>query len=58
MPNADRNDNGIKKKKIGLISKKNHFGRAAHFFVHFFTIFFFFQDYNAKLSSYMLYGGN
>ena len=41
MPNADRNDNGIKKKKIGLISKKNHFGRAAHFFVHFFTIFFF-----------------
>ena len=23
MPNGDGNDNGIKKKKIGLISKKN-----------------------------------
>ena len=35
---ADDNEN-VKKKTIGLISKKNNFARASHFFVHFFPVF-------------------
>ena len=35
------------KKTIGLISKKNNFARAAHFFVHFFAVVL--HDYNVKL---------
>ena len=56
MPNGDGNDNGIKKKKIGLISKKNTLD-VQHTFLYI-SLPFFFHDYNAKLSSYMLYGGN
>ena len=32
---------------MGLISKKSNFARAAHFFVHFFTVVL--NDYNVKL---------
>ena len=35
------------KTTIGLISKKNNFARAAHFFVHFFAVVL--HDYNVKL---------
>ena len=35
------------KKTIGLISKKNNFARAAHFFVHFFAVVL--HDHNVKL---------
>ena len=35
------------KTTIGLISKKSNFGRAAHFFVHFFAVVL--HDYNVKL---------
>ena len=44
------------KTTIGLISKSN-FARAAHFFVHFFAVFFL-HNYNAKLLSYTFYGWN
>ena len=35
MLSGERNQNGEKKKTIGLISKKNNFARAAHFFCTF-----------------------
>ena len=44
------------KTTIGLISKSN-FARAAHFFVHFFAVFFL-HNYNVKLLSYTFYGWN
>ena len=35
------------KRTMGLISQKNNFARAAHFFVHFFAVVL--HDYNVKL---------
>ena len=43
---GEGNENG-KKPAIGLISKKNNFSRAAHFFVDFFAVAL--HDYNVKL---------
>ena len=37
MLSGEGNENG-EKTTIGLISKKNNFARAAHFFVHFFAV--------------------
>ena len=46
MLSGKGNKNG-EKTTIGLISTKNNFPRAAHFFVHFFAIVL--HDYNMKL---------
>ena len=39
MLNGDGNENS-QKNSVGLISKKKNFARAAHFFAHFFAVFF------------------
>ena len=46
MLSDDDSEKG-QKKLAGLISKKNNFPRAAHFFVHFFGIVL--EEYNVKL---------
>ena len=43
MPNGDGNDNGIKKKKIGLISKKKPLWTCSTLFCTFLYHFFFFM---------------
>ena len=56
MLSGEGNDGERWKTAIGLISKKNNFARAAHFFVHFFAVVL--HDYNAKLPENFFYGGN
>ena len=47
MLSGEGNDGERWKTAIGLISQKNNFARAAHFFCHFFAVVL--HDYNAKL---------
>ena len=46
MISGKGNENG-EKTTMGLISKKNNFARAAHFFVHFFAVVL--HDHKVKL---------
>ena len=55
MLSCEGNENG-ENTTIRLISKKNNFTSAAHFFVHFFAVVL--HDYNVKLPSrHTFYGG-
>ena len=52
MLSGDGNENS-QKESVGLISKKKNFARAAHFFGHFFAVFW--HDYNEKLPRMPIY---
>ena len=47
MLSGEGNENGVKT-AIGLISKKNNFASAAHFFVHLFAVVLHDYDYKVK----------
>ena len=53
MLSGDGNENSRKKNSRSNQQKKKNFARAAHFFVHFFAVFW--HDYNEKLPRMPIY---